>query len=108
VSGLIISDWPVDADLGDGHLLRYTVAPAETLHPGARLGATIEHPRADGKEGQCWCGVYFDTPEAKAVLAGQRTFWHVESAEPLTISPSVLCLECKDHGFIRGGKWVRA
>lgn len=28
--------------------------------------------------------------------------------EPLTLSPSLLCKTCGDHGFIRGGKWVAA
>jgi len=33
--------------------------------------------------------------------------WDVQSWDPLTISPSVLC-SCGDHGFIREGRWVRA
>lgn len=32
--------------------------------------------------------------------------WLLVSEEPLTISPSVLCLECGHHGHIRDGKWV--
>lgn len=103
----IVSGWPVDVELGHGHRLRYSA------FDGLRFGATIEHPRADGKypkddgsPGLCWSGVYFDTPEVRAVLAGQRTFWQVDSVEPLTLSPSILCLECRDHGWIRDGKWV--
>jgi hypothetical protein len=34
--------------------------------------------------------------------------WVVESREPLTLSPSLLCRACNTHGFIRGGKWVPA
>lgn len=34
--------------------------------------------------------------------------WLVEQAEPLTISPSLLCTACKRHGFIRNGLWVPA
>jgi hypothetical protein len=30
------------------------------------------------------------------------------SQDPITISPSLLCLSCGDHGFIRDGKWVPA
>jgi hypothetical protein len=26
----------------------------------------------------------------------------------LTLSPSLLCMRCGDHGFIRNGKWVKA
>lgn len=34
--------------------------------------------------------------------------WVVERAEPLTVSPSILCGSCKTHGFIRDGKWIAA
>jgi hypothetical protein len=37
-----------------------------------------------------------------------RPSWAVESEEPLTLSPSVLCTTCGHHGFIREGKWVPA
>jgi hypothetical protein len=53
--------------------------------------------------------MWFDLPETRAIpgaLAGAR--WQVESWEPLTLSPSILCRETGDHGFIREGKWVQA
>ena len=34
--------------------------------------------------------------------------WELISVEPLTMSPSLLCRTCGDHGFIRDGKWVAA
>ncbi len=34
--------------------------------------------------------------------------WTLESEDPLTLSPSLLCRRCQCHGFIRGGKWVPA
>lgn len=35
--------------------------------------------------------------------------WDVESWQPLTLAPSLLSrCPCNDHGFIRGGLWVRA
>jgi hypothetical protein len=34
--------------------------------------------------------------------------WQVESWEPLTLSPSLLCRLCGLHGFIQGGRWVPA
>ena len=41
--------------------------------------------------------------------AGQnQPQWQLVSREPLTISPSVLCNICGDHGFIRDGKWIVA
>jgi hypothetical protein len=42
-------------------------------------------------------------------VPGHRLFqggWTVESQEPLTLSPSILRIECGCHGFIRDGKWV--
>lgn len=34
--------------------------------------------------------------------------WDVQSLDPLTITPSVLCRTCGDHGHITNGKWVPA
>lgn len=34
--------------------------------------------------------------------------WKLESEQPLTMSPSLLCRGCQCHGFIRDGKWVPA
>lgn len=32
----------------------------------------------------------------------------VTSEDPLTVTPSLLCIECKTHGFIRDGRWEDA
>jgi hypothetical protein len=34
--------------------------------------------------------------------------WTVQSTDPITLSPSLLCSACGEHGFIRDGKWVPA
>ena len=34
--------------------------------------------------------------------------WDLVSREPLTLSPSINCLDCGCHGFIQSGKWVSA
>ena len=39
---------------------------------------------------------------------GSGRDWKLEQLEPLTISPSLLCMSCQHHGFIREGKWVPA
>jgi hypothetical protein len=50
-------------------------------------------------------GVLFEGyPEYEA--GGPR--WTVESLDPLTLSPSIRCLACDNHGFIRGGRWQGA
>lgn len=30
----------------------------------------------------------------------------IESREPLSVSPSILCPDCGLHGFITGGRWT--
>lgn len=34
--------------------------------------------------------------------------WTLESKEPLTVTPSILMVNCGCHGFITEGKWVKA
>ena len=88
-------------DLGDNHLLRFS------RHGGDVVGATEEHLRPDGKS--CLGHFYFDLPETRDLLAGQdRPMWTVQSWNPLTLTPSLVCQDCGDHGFVREGKWVPA
>jgi hypothetical protein len=63
------------------------------------------HP---GPNGECVGFVAFDTPEAREVTAPQAPKWTVESRDPLTLSPSLLCRRCGNHGWIRGGRWKHA
>lgn len=46
-----------------------------------------------------------DVPENAHVPADAK--WQVESLDPVTISPSLLC-PCGHHGFFREGRWVPA
>jgi len=100
-------------DLGAGHLLRFVHwAPDRDLNPQYdglpdvdRWGAILAHPHpVTGNE--CEGSLTFDGPVQRQ-LEPARPKWQVESWEPLTISPSVLCA-CGDHGFIRQGRWVTA
>ncbi|MGE5827236.1 MAG: DUF6527 family protein [Micromonosporaceae bacterium] len=108
-------------DLGDGHTLRFVAwAPDRALNPQydgipdvERWGAIIAHPAGPTPivpshlaSGQCEGMVTFDG-EVQRQLSADRPRWTVESWEPLTLSPSVLCA-CGDHGFVRDGRWVRA
>lgn len=34
--------------------------------------------------------------------------WQVQSLDPLTVTPSILCQTCGTHGFITAGKWMPA
>jgi hypothetical protein len=104
----------VDLDLGDDHTLRYyTWQPDPELNPQYRdlpgssqdkVGAIISHYKPDGS--YCEGGITFDTPRTQR-MNDEPTRWTVESWEPLTLSPSLLC-DCGDHGFIRDDHWVRA
>lgn len=106
----------LDIELGHGHFLRYFSWAPDDL-PGNReafgfplphvpkAGCTIVHRKPDGTE--CRSAVHFDIPEMAAVVKAAG-LWQVESWDPLTLSPSLLCTECGDHGFIRAGRWVPA
>lgn len=58
---------------------------------------------AEGK--RCGGFVTFDTPEAHEVTTEASPKWTVESRDPLTLSPSLLCRRCGHHGFLRQGLW---
>jgi hypothetical protein len=102
-----------DVDLGLDHRLFYCQwAPDRDLNPQyegvpdvARYAAIIEHLNPAGEP--CAGCVTFDGDVARQIEPPTRHMWQVEQADPLTISPSVLC-QCGDHGFIRDGLWVPA
>ena len=89
-------------DLGDGHVLTFA-----SYNDQARVGASIAHKRPDGGDCDGWIA-FAGRAWADSFSPGQIATWTVESDEPLTLTPSVLCRACGDHGFVRGGKWVRA
>lgn len=105
---------PPDIDLGDDHKLWFNSwKPDRDLNPQyadlpdvERVGAVIEH-RSAALGLLCLSGIIFNGPVRDRIDA-DRDGWTVESWEPLTLSPSLLCRLCGDHGFIREGRWVRA
>ena len=105
-------------ELGDGHRLRFVSwAPDRSINPQyadlvdvERYGAIVEHPpgpKYKGDSGKCEGYIHFKLPSHARLLSPKEPTWTVQSWEPLTLTPSLLC-SCGDHGFIRGGKWVRA
>jgi hypothetical protein len=104
-------------DLGSGHVLTFHAwSPDRALNPQfegipdvERYGATISHRTPDGRE--CMGGVTFAGASQRALDsrpgARAQATWTVESWEPLTLSPSILC-HCGDHGYIRDGRWISA
>lgn len=89
-----------EIDLGDDHRLVFAEYKGER-----RVGAQIIHKAQDGSECRGW--LPFEG-RAWANGFGNIAGWKVEQDEPLTLSPSVQCRSCGDHGFVRNGKWVRA
>lgn len=93
-----------ELDLGDGHRIVFSEYDGEK-----RVGGNVMHPPVEGKcSGEGW--VAFAGRAWAKGFAGSPTFqaWTVETEEPLTLSPSILCRACGDHGHIRGGKWEKA
>ncbi|TCO57128.1 DUF6527 family protein [Actinocrispum wychmicini] len=105
---------PAAEDIGHGHAIRFlSFAPDRELNPQYKnipdcdkAMVHVAHPRADGQPGMCASAATLAT--APAVLTGNGPTWQVESWEPLTLSPSLFCRTCGDHGFIREGRWVPA
>lgn len=90
-----------EIDLGDDHRMVFAEYEGEK-----RVGAQIIHKAPDGTDCRGW--IPFEGRAWASGFAGSIATWKVERDEPLTLSPSVLCRACGDHGFVRSGKWVRA
>ena len=89
--------------MSDGIDIGHGVTIYFVQHSGADCGLIEEHVDKNGHK--CSGYVHFrDKPPAE----NQRRQWTVESRDPLTLSPSILCTTCGHHGFIRDGKWVPA
>lgn len=90
-------------DLGDDHTIEFTSYKGDD-----RAGAIVTHKTPAGVLcessipflGRAWAN------EFKSGLADHA--WELVSDNPVTLSPSLACRACGDHGFIREGKWVRA
>jgi hypothetical protein len=107
-------------DLGHGHTLRFLRwAPDDLPENRARFGvplpvversgAVVEHPHLKLVGETCISAIHFNDARFLEHNPGYvGRVWEVVTWEPLTLSPSLLCRECGDHGFIREGRWVPA
>lgn len=102
---------PHRIDLGDGRYLTFFVNLDDDV-----LGCIEIHPSLKDTRGvkgsyglavgePCSGSLYFRVPENSSV---SRPSWEVISWSPLTLSPSVLCTLCGNHGFVRNGLWESA
>jgi Family of unknown function (DUF6527) len=94
-------NWRPDVDglveLGDHHFLM-------PMYHDGKVVSFYEWHR-EGGSGEWHAGtlpLQFPGEEKKP-----GTTWDVESMDPVTLSPSVLC-DCGVHGFIRSGRWIDA
>lgn len=107
-------DFPLD--FGGGVRGVFTSwAPDRQLNPQydgipdvERFGLVLDHPDARDSTRRCTSGITFDGPVQQRVTPGSPR-WQVESWDPLTLSPSILCVPgkagCGLHGYIRAGRW---
>jgi hypothetical protein len=108
-------------DLGDGHSMTWAAwSPDRELNPQFADLPDVEHctaivrhdlrPDDDQphcrERGFCEGAATADSPVTQKLFPAEAR-WQVESWEPLTLSPSILC-HCGDHGYIRNGCWVSA
>jgi hypothetical protein len=95
---LIVSAW---RDIDHGHRIQVTRPDTE----GVRHFVD-EHPRSDGTGPCSGAGRVLNPGQARP--DDGRAYWTIESEEPLTLSPSLLCTACGDHGWVRDGRWMPA
>lgn len=94
-------DMNVWHDIGDEHFIKFA-----SYKDDPKSGATVRHKKSDGSICDGW--IDFDGSAWAQEFNNNITVWQVLSWEPLTLSPSIACRSCGDHGFIRNGKWERA
>ena len=86
-------------DLGDGSSWSWIAD-----NDGNRIGIHVWHQcLRDYGPGT----VIFDNEAANRMYKTVAK-WTLVSADPLTIAPSIHCLTCGHHGFIRDGVWIPA
>jgi hypothetical protein len=85
-------------DIGDGHKIVF----AE--YEGEAAGVNVFHQKPDG----AWCVGWVSFNGSPWGKQFGNKGWEVLQREPLTLSPSIQCRACDDHGFIQNGRWVRA
>jgi hypothetical protein len=87
--------------IGAGHSISFLYEGFDSME---RVGLIHHHRSPEGFV--CDGGsVLFDVPENEFVPAEQK--WQLTSLHPLTLSPSLLCSRCGDHGYIKSGRWEK-
>lgn len=74
-------------------------------HEDKWIGITEWH--TNPKTGEL-CGGFVPFDVESSYLTPHGPKWQVQSYDPLTLSPSILCTACNHHGWIRNGRWEPA
>ena len=88
-------------DIGEGHEYYLMYWQTNDERRGQLWGIRERHRKDDGS----WClsegggAIHFNRE------SGINSGWDLVTLEPLTITPSLQCLNCPSHGFITDGKW---
>ena len=88
-------------DIGDGHKIVFAEYGGDTA------GIHEYHRKPDG----AWCSgwvCFKGSTWERQFTAEPVTSWDVIQREPLTLTPSISCRRCGNHGFITNGRWVKA
>jgi len=98
-------------DIGHDHIISfYGWKPDRTLNPHLEdrpdidiLGLRVDHKTSGGED--CTLLIYLNVLGVEHFETDPKKLWEIKELDPLTLSPSLVCKECGDHGFIIDGKW---
>jgi len=71
---------------------------------GTPIGVGVLHATPTGE----FCGASALWDVSMYAPEHRPPCWTLNSLEPVDVSPSLLCLRCGDHGFVKQGRWVPA
>lgn len=89
-------------ELGDNHTIEFTSYKGDD-----RAGAIVIHLTPAGVTCESFISMRGRAWEREFKEGNPIASWELISDNPVTLSPSLACRVCGDHGFIREGKWVK-
>lgn len=91
-------------DIGGGHSIHFVGYEGDP-----HAGMNDRHMRPDNGK-PCEGFISFTGSPWSNLFTGDGAIetWDIVSLEPLTLTPSLLCRICGDHGHITNGRWVPA
>lgn len=91
-----------NVDIGEGHSLQFL-----SYQGSPRVAVNIFHMNSKG-EPCAGFAPFANRAWANSFEPGAIATWDVQNDDPLTITPSILCRACGDHGYVTNGRWVKA